>query len=275
MALTLYCEMINLARAQERRRHMTAELSKAGISAKFFPAFDYKENGAEAMLEHCRATGPWGPFHTNNMAITISHAQVWERFLETGDDLCLVMEDDVFLSPELSDWLNDLSWWPQNADIVKLERWDSPSLKVLMQQAVGRHKGRSIQRILSRHVGAAGYILTRKAARQFLAQKPFNITIDNLLFNFNASPAARRMQVYQVAPALIVQGNEPPDQAVNTGVRLRPKGLSLISQKLKRAYYEIAYPLPIIFQALTGKAKLAQIPYEPYAESQTSASPKD
>ena len=116
MALTLYCEMINLARAQERRRHMTAELSKAGIPAKFFPAFDYKENGAEAMLEHCRVTGPWGPFHTNNMAITISHAQVWERFLETGDDLCLVMEDDVFLSPELSDWLNDLSWWPQNSD---------------------------------------------------------------------------------------------------------------------------------------------------------------
>ncbi|MEP2641860.1 glycosyltransferase family 25 protein [Roseobacter sp.] len=261
MAPRLYTEMINLARADERRVHMHAELAQAGIDAQFFPAFDSSTEALAEMHRQCQPEGPWGLFHTANMAITISHARVWERFLASDADLCLVMEDDVFIAPDLRQWLDDLSWWPADADMVKLERWRGRSLKVLLSARGTSHHGRRVARLLSRHVGAAGYIMTRQTAERFLAQRPFNITVDNLLFNFNASPAARRMTVYQVHPALVEQGNEPDDAVAQTPQRLRPTGWARIRQKLKRGYYEIAYPLPTLLRALTGRARLHQITF--------------
>ncbi|MEM6888655.1 MAG: glycosyltransferase family 25 protein [Pseudomonadota bacterium] len=262
MTCLLHIEMINLARAPERRARMQGELAAAGVTAAFHPAFDKEAHPREEMLKHCRPDGPWGAFHDSNMAITISHAQVWERFLAAKASHCLVMEDDVFIAPELGAWLQDMSWWPADADMVKLERWRARSAKVLLGHAGDTYRGRRVVRLLSRHVGAAGYILTRAAARRFLDQRPFNITIDNLLFNFNASPAARAMRVYQVQPALIEQGNEPEGIPVQTAKRYRPKGMALVRQKLKRAYYELAYPLPTLASAATGRASLHRITFD-------------
>lgn len=261
MSPRLYTEMINLTRATDRRDRMRAELAQAGVEAEFHPAFDSAAEDRAKMLGQCKTDGPWGMFHETNMAVTISHAQVWERFLATDAELCLVMEDDVFISPDLGAWLDDLSWWPADADMVKLERWRARRLKVLLSAKTVHHRGRCVARLLSRHVGAAGYILTRDAARKFLAERPFNITIDNLLFNFNASRAARRMKVYQIEPALIEQGNEPDGAALQAARRLRPTGWALVRQKVKRGYYEIAYPLPTLLRALTGRAKLHQITF--------------
>lgn len=273
--MKLHVEMINLARATERRDHMRAELAQARLTAAFHPAFDLRAHSREEMLEHCRAEGPWGVFNDSNMAITISHARVWERFLASDAELCLVMEDDVFIAPELGDWLDDLNWWPADADIVKLERWRARNLRILLQDVGRAHRGRALKRLLSRHVGAAGYMLTRKAAQALLAERPFALTIDNLLFNFNASPVARAMTVYQVTPALIVQGNEPPQLERNTPHRFRPTGAALLRQKLKRGYYEVAYPWSTLAKALTGKARLATVPYLANISTATASCKKE
>ena len=259
--MKVHCEIINITRADARRERMREETAKAGLNVEFHPAFDMKEHSCDEMLKQCRPDGPWGLFHDENMAITISHAQVWERFLKSESDLCLVMEDDVFISPDLGTWLNDLSWWPKDADLVKIERWRANRLRVLLQDMGFSHRGRKIQRLLTRHVGAAGYIITRDAAQKMLATRPFALTIDNLLFNYNASPIARRMEMYQIEPALVEQGNEPSVTVPNTAFRKRPTGMALIRQKLKRGYYEIAYPLPTLLMALTGRATLTQITY--------------
>lgn len=257
----LHIEMINLVRATDRRTRMEAELKNAGVKANFHPAYDMQAHPREEMLTQCLTEGPWGVFQDGNMAITISHAQVWERFLETDATHCLVMEDDIFIAPELGQWISDLSWWPADADMVKLERWRGNKLKVLLSENTQHVRGRHITRLLSRHVGAAGYILTRKAAQSFLATRPFDITVDNLLFNFNASRAARALNVYQITPALIEQGNEPAEMFRKTTVKLRPKGLALLRQKIRRGYHEVAYPLPTLLKFLSGRARLHQIPY--------------
>ncbi|MEX0309944.1 MAG: glycosyltransferase family 25 protein [Tateyamaria sp.] len=257
---TLYAEMINLARADARRALMIPTLAAAGVSVEVFPAFDLRAGDTAALDEGTRPFGNWGVFKGQDRAVTISHARVWERFLDTNADLCLVLEDDVFLSPELGTWLSDLSWWPDGADLIKIERWQSKSLKLLMRPHA-THLGRQINQLLSRHTGAAGYILTRRAAKKFLAQRPFSMTVDQLLFNLNASPAARRMAVYQVTPALVVQGNEPASDGTSYVGRERPSGWPLVRQKLQRGYFELAYPLSTIFALLTGKAGLDTVPY--------------
>ena len=258
--MQIYCEMINLARATERRAWMADELAQAGLSPQIHPAFDHTVEGEEKLQTLCRPEGPWGVFHRANMACTISHLHVWQRFLASPASHCLVLEDDVFIAPDLGQWVDDLGWWPGDADIVKIERWPAKTLKVLMQSH-SRHRGRRIDRLLSRHTGAAGYILSRAAAETLCAAAPFDLTIDQLLFNFNASPVTRRMKVYQIEPALVTQGNEPDGAPAQMGARKRPEGMALLRQKLKRLYYELAYPLPTLMRFLSGRAKLHPVTY--------------
>lgn len=258
--MTLYTEMINLGRAADRRAHMQPSLTRAGLQPILHPAFDHAAQDPQELHRLCRPEGPWGTFHTGNMACTISHMQVWQRFLETDATHCLVLEDDVFIHPDLGSWAADLSWWPDDADMVKIERWRANSLKVLLAPKA-HHQGRAIKRLLSRHTGAAGYMLTRDAAAAFCAAAPYDLTIDQLLFNFNASATARRMTAYQVQPALVEQGNEPPDAPLYIGARKRPKGMALLRQKLKRLYYELAYPPGTLLKFITRRARLEKITF--------------
>ena len=260
---TVVTFVISLRRAEGRRAAMRAELAQAGVTATFFDALDMSQTPEAEFLKDCRRDGAWGHFHTRNMACTLSHARVWEAFLAGGADLCLVLEDDVFLSADLGAWLDDLSWWPEGADVVKIERWRSDGLKVLLDTARTAHLGRSLRRLLSRHSGSAGYLLTRKAARQLLAAKPYSVSIDQLLFNANASPVARRMRLWQVQPALAEQGNDPAGEQSLVEDRERPQGLALLRQKLARGLREIAYPPSVVMQLISGRARLESIRFEP------------
>ena len=238
----LYIEMINLAGATDRRDHMKTELAQCNVAAEMHPAVDVSEVSEDELYAQVMREGPWGYVAPTQAACTVSHLQVWQRFLNSDKTHCLVLEDDIHISPELGHWTGSLAWWPADADIVKLERWRGRTLKILLDQEASTHLGRRISRMYSRHVGAAGYVLSRKAAQRVLASQPLPLVVDNLLFNMNASRALDSLRLYQVQPALIVQGNEPPDQAQRPFIPYRPKGAMLARQKLKRAYFEIAYP---------------------------------
>lgn len=259
--MSVYVEVINLARATERRAHMQAELAKAGIEAAFPPAFDMKEHEPAVMLQHCMAEGPWGTFQPGNMACTISHEMAWERFMASDAAFCVILEDDVFISPDIAAWLRDMSWWPDDAHLVKIERWNGRSTKVLLAKDGPHHLGRELRRLFGRHVGSAGYILNREGARRMLEHRPFAVSIDNYLFNRNASPAARSVVTYQVSPALVQQGNEPAGAEPSLSHRKRPKGWALTVQKLKRGWREVSYPLSTYFKFFTGQIVLTPVPY--------------
>lgn len=130
---------------------MRAALSGAGIEAEFVPAVDLQDTSEQQLLQQCRSFGPWGAFAPGNMACTLSHARVWERFLDSGAEAALVFEDDVFISPELVHWLDDLSWWPAGCGLVNIEFWRSDSLRVLLGTGDRRHLGRRLAPMLSRN----------------------------------------------------------------------------------------------------------------------------
>ena len=268
----LHSEMVNLARATDRRDHMQAELARTGVSTLMHPAVDCREVSETEIYARVALEGPWGYMHPPAAACTLSHLLLWERFLETDKSHCLVLEDDIHMADDLGQWVNDLGWWPNDADIVKLERWRGRSLKILLDQTASTHLGRRIARMYNRHVGSAGYILTRHAAEVLLERMPLPMTVDNLLFNQNASHAAKRLKIYQIQPALISQGNEPDGWVQPPTAKYRPEGLMLLRQKLKRAYFEVAYPLSTWVKLITGKAKLEPITYAE-ATIATSAPP--
>ena len=266
--MKLYIEMLNIERAKDRKTLMTAQLKCKNIIANFFEGMDFKKTDKKNLEEFCLDFGPWGRIQNQEMACTASHVKAWMRFLETDSDICLIMEDDIYISEELDKWLTDLSWWPTDADIVKLECWVEKingKGKILLENPGKNHLNRKVKKLLTRHMGAAGYLLTRKAAKKLLKSIPLNMVVDHILFNINASKVAKNMEIYQVAPALIIQGNEPENTNSYTGNRnkkLSLSGIKWLSQEMRRARYEISVPLGTILKYIKGKASLEYIKYK-------------
>lgn len=251
---------------------MRAALADAGIEAEFVSAVDLQDTPDAQLLQHCSSFGPWGAFAPGNMACTLSHARVWEQFLASDADVALVFEDDVFISAELSNWLTDLSWWPTGCELVNIEFWRSDSLRVLLGTGTRNHLGRQLAPMLSRNPGSAGYLLTRAAAQQLLATQPFDLSIDQLLFNPLVSPLAVSLNPYQITPALVKQGNTPPDEGSFLGhATRRPDPAVRWRQKRLRGMAELrALPLYLL-RLISGRARLARVTYAEQALTNDSA----
>ncbi|WP_264210953.1 glycosyltransferase family 25 protein [Leisingera thetidis] len=254
--------LIGLRQATGRAELMQRELDQAGLSAVRIDAVDSTRVSRAEMLTQCASEGSWGYFQTKDMACTLSHAKAWETFLASDADVALILEDDVFLSPDTGAWLADLSWWPADAGIVKFERWRATRLQVALGRDGVTHLGREVRRMLSRHAGGAAYAISRRAAQHLLDSRPFDITLDNLLFNFDASKPARGIRVYQVQPALAEQGNEAPDEHAIGPARHRPKGWPLVRQKLRRGIYEFRGGFRILPSVVLGRATLEKIRFD-------------
>ena len=261
--VTIPIFLIGLERATGRARLMEQELQNAGLSATRVNAVDCADATREDFLRDCRAEGPWGFFHTKDMACTLSHAKAWEALTDSGAERALILEDDVFLTPELANWLNDASWWPADAHIVRFERWRSTKLNVALGRKRLSHLGRDLRLMRSRHPGGAAYALTRETGLHFLAQKPYNITLDGLLFNPSASAAARQVNVYQVVPAMVEQGNEAPGEIQMGAPRVRPKGWPLVRQKIRRGIVEVSSGCHTVANLVLGRTTLEKITYAP------------
>lgn len=254
--------LIGLRQATGRAELMQRELDQAGLAATRVDAVDSTEVSRAEMLKQCSSEGNWGYFQTKDMACTLSHARAWEAFLASDADVALILEDDVFLSPDTGAWLADLSWWPADAGIVKFERWRARRLQVALGRDRISHLGREVRRMLSRHAGGAAYVISRRAAQHLLDSRPFAITLDNLLFNFDASEPARAIKVYQVQPALAEQGNEAPGEHAIGPPRHRPGGWPLVRQKLRRGIFEFRGGFRILPSVVLGRATLEKIRFD-------------
>lgn len=255
------CLVVSLARQPARRALMRAQMAQAGVEGEFVDAVDLRATPREALLQRCAARGPWGRLRLHDMACTASHLKALETFLAGTEPYALILEDDVFISPEAGAWLGDMGWWPEGVDLVKVERWRNPRQRIVMGRSVATHLGRELRPLCSRHVGAAGYLLTRRAAERVLAHRPADFPIDHLLFNINASPLARSLTILQLHPALLTQGNEPPpDPAPAPPASVaseRETGLAYWLREARRGVFEINR-LPQQAAALLGGGLLVK-----------------
>ncbi|MCH2250962.1 MAG: glycosyltransferase family 25 protein [Cognatishimia sp.] len=255
---TVRISVVSLKRATDRRALMAEEFAKAGLDYAFFDAVDARQE-PERIAEYADR-GPWGQLHAHDKACTQSHREALEAFVASDDTYCLMLEDDVFLASDLKDWLKDMSWWPSDADVVKLERWIDDKLVLVMGKKETEHLGRKVKPLLSRHSGCAGYLVTKESAAKLLAETGHCMPIDHLVFNTSMSPVARLLKIYQVTPALTVQGNLP------SGTELvpasRPPAQKDLRKDLARAWYELK-PIPRFLALLaSGRAELAKVTWQ-------------
>lgn len=207
-----YC--INLDRRPDRWTHISGEAARAGIALQRIAAIDGQlpEIAAAAAAVAPMASGL--KMSPGAFACFSSHRKAWEMLLASGDPHALVLEDDLLLADGMAAVLAG-NWVPADADVVKLESWGNRAhVAKTPAAAVGR---RNVSRLLSSHIGAGCYILSRAHAERLLARTiSFHDPVDEMLFN-DSLPHFHTATIYQMVPAPAVQGKRTDPRSTPAG----------------------------------------------------------
>jgi glycosyl transferase family 25 len=234
--------LINLARRPDRLMKMSDQLAGLAIPVQFVAAVDAR-NLPDAVADRTFAVdGPLGPIPKGDKCCTLSHMRAWSMFLSSGDSHGVILEDDVALDPEAGAMLRDPSWIPRDIGLLKIEHYGPEGQRVLMDDFVDIQGGRQIGRMLSRHTGAAAYILTRDTAALLLMwHEQWTLPVDHMLFNPNNSPLTERLQPYQLTPAIARQSEAIGGRTDIDEWRAGQRDLSwrFVKREMVRAYYDM------------------------------------
>jgi len=190
------CLVINLDRSSDRLAHVTAEFSRSGLAFERVAAIDAVDRPDLSRLATKRMSSV-------EVACLLSHRACWATIAAGADSHAAVFEDDVVLSARAGDLLGDAGWIPADADIVKIETFRQKiSLK---RKRISCGSNFTVSRLLSAHIGAAGYILSKQAARDlFDATENADTPVDQLIFN-PLFPTSSSKVIYQLIPAICMQ----------------------------------------------------------------------
>lgn len=190
--------VINLDRRPDRWEAMSAQLDRLGIEAVRIAAIDkhglrIDDPALDRLTE-------------GHVACLHSHCKAVEAFLDTDSPAALIMEDDVEIGAEIPQLITDLSWWPPEYGVVKLQSAINLETLVWLGKPVGfTPTGRPLRPIRHSALGAYGYLIDRTTAWGIKALRPtdLHMPIDHVLFDLKNSRLARRQRALQMTPGAV------------------------------------------------------------------------
>lgn len=197
------CLLINLDRSPDRLAHMTKEFAQIGIAFARIAAVDAQARPELADIP--MQPNPLTQLRLTNSEIAcfLSHRACWAIIADGEDGHGAVFEDDIVFSEHAGALLGDTGWIPADAEVVKLETFFRKTRLAWKRFPAGH--GFSTSRMSGIHIGAAGYILSRQAARDLLhATAELGIPVDHVIFNPRFATSSGKA-IYQLSPALCVQ----------------------------------------------------------------------
>ena len=248
--------LINLARRPDRLAAMLRRAAPLGLALERVEAVDAA--GGEPVDRWFEQGGPLGEIPQGDKACLLSHRRAWEMFLAGGENHAVFLEDDVRLSASAPALLASGNWIPADAAVVKLEHYGPAGQRVLLGDIREAGEDFRLGRMLSRHTGAAAYILSRRAAEILLRQTRFDLPVDHLLFNPNNSRLFASLSPWQLVPAIARQAQDETSDIEGTRKGLRNFGRTYIKRELVRFGYDLRL-LPRQLTALARGAKFVAI----------------
>ena len=192
--------VINLDRHQERLAWFMNNANTAHLEVERMAAVDASDPQMLALIEKHKA--PDAELSNGEMACILSHRNAWKKLIAGSAPYIAVFEDDLYFSDDVSQLLS-LPRIPANIDLIKLETiLGKTSISDRDCISFGKRK---LCRLLSRHYGAAGYILSRRCAQRLLdLTETCKEPVDVILFD-EKSPLWSEFDIYQVSPAVCIQ----------------------------------------------------------------------
>jgi glycosyl transferase family 25 len=252
--------LINLERRPDRLAAMTARAADLGLMLDRVEAVEAATVEPTALDRWFETDGPLGEIPRGDKACLLSHRLAWQTFLAGSDRHAVFLEDDVVLSRGAGALLADDSWIPGAAAVVKLEHYGPRGQRVLLAGLKTANNGFNLGRMLSRHTGAAAYILARPAAELLLRQTRFDLPVDHLLFNPNNSALFARLAPLQLLPAIARQEQfvGAKSDIESTRIGLRQFNATYVKRELVRFAYDVKL-LPRQLAALLAGARFTAI----------------
>lgn len=248
--------LINLERRPDRLAAMTARAEGLGLVLERVEAVDAATMEPDALDRWFEDGGPLGEIPRGDKACLLSHRLAWQKFLARGDSHAVFLEDDVLLSRQAGVLLADEDWIPAGALVVKLEHYGPKGQRVLLTGLSATKDGFQTGRMLSRHTGAAAYILSRPAAELLLRQTRFDLPVDHLLFNPNNSALFARLAPLQLLPAIARQEQFVGAKSDIEGTRKPLRALS--ATYVKRELVRFGYDLKLLPRQVVALARGAR-----------------
>ena len=255
--------VINLKSRPDRLERISKQLDQMGIIWSRFEAIN-GENCEKKQLDISVTYGKIGELSDGTRACSASHYKCWQEFLCSNAEFGIFLEDDVQLSFDFKNLIEDLSWLPKKTNVIKLEKFSAnrPS-KLLLGPVISKtiSDTREIRRMYSRHCGTAAYLLSREGAEIAVNwQKPYSVPIDHLLFNETVSKLCTVLNSLILIPPVSWQSH-----SVGQGSNINNDKASITSKRkyffrsLKRAYYETRlWPYQLLL-LITGAAKIISV----------------
>jgi len=251
--------LVNLDRRPDKLAYMAAQLDALGLPFERLAAIDGRNHPDGPPDTRIARTEHLIPMALGSQCYAASFLAGLEKFVITGAEAALFLQDDCELAEDLPAFLQDLSWLPAQIGLVQMEKWVERRPQKLVGPAMPTPvAGRGLHRLHSRTGGAACFLIRARAARLILSEVTrMNFPTDHLLFSPNVSPVFDRIGVGIVRPALAVQRMEELTSDLNEwrrpGRKKRP-ALRRALTEVNRAHRQIA--------AMIGGARWRDVRFE-------------
>ncbi len=190
--------VINLAHSKERRVHMREMLGDIGLQYEFVDAIDGNEITTEELnrvYNRQITLRYWGRgMSLGEIGCYMSHVKAARIICERSLSEALVLEDDVYISPDIVPFLEHRDKLPDDWKIVHLSRsLPKPDAKVIMwyRKTWRPYKDYTVGLPHGLVTGVQAYLIRRSLAEEWVRLAyPIIVNTDNRLFNTTYSLSA-------------------------------------------------------------------------------------
>ena len=200
--------VINLDRSKDRLDHITKIFAEQHLEFNRVPGIDGRKLNDELLSSYASKLLPLRHPSPAEIGCFLSHRECLRLVAEGEDDFAAIFEDDIQLSPNAHLFLRGNTWIDPAIDIVKL---DMMNMKCLTgAPSYNLMNGYRLAPLLSKHYGAAGYVVSRTcAAHLYMTLTKVSAAIDELFFDPSYGLAAGRYNIQQLMPAIAKQVGFP------------------------------------------------------------------
>lgn len=250
--------VINLDRRADRLSEMHRRLS-----AVPFERIASVDGRALTVEDVARFVSPRRPYEMSRQEVGcfLSHRKTWQTIVDRNLPVACVLEDDVQLSPDFSDFVGTRDWLPASFDLIKIETMLE---RTWISREVAPARDRMISELRATHFGAGAYLMSRAGASRLLAltTRP-DRAVDDYLFERSVRRSAR-CRVLQLSPALCAQDSTVSGCSADSDLaaeraRLRSLARAQFWNKIRRRVQKRGQRVQDLVRRMTAEPRI--IPY--------------
>lgn len=229
--------VISMISSNKRRQHICHEFAQLGIKFNFFDAITPDKN--QYFCEKLSLDINKFDISPTEISCFLSHIFLWKQAQVLNLKYIAVFEDDIYLGENAALFLNSEDWIPEHIDIIKLEYFNH-RIEVLKSKSINTLDHRGLYRLISVHLGGAGYIISNQTI-EFLLSELLTLNQIQPIDHFLFEDMLGKTQVFQILPAICIQDSIKYQSYDNFGSNLEKE-----RKERQNNFIRVKVKLPLI-----------------------------